>query len=117
MDIISTQVDPRSRDYHNIITKKLDMKLKNQYKKHLRQGYHDGTTMQFDDTLQFNRAYIRFPGATRGYLFYNNDNIILEIFLDDVNTDECVYKKEVLKDLNKFIGCRLIMPTNDSGNK
>ena len=56
-----------------------------------------------------NKFYaIRYPGATRGHIKTNKENIILEIKLyDDYN--DSIYKKEVIDIFDKYIGMQLII--------
>jgi len=115
-DIISTKTDDRFHNYSNKITKLLDMKLHSSYKKHLRQGYHNGTYIVFEKA-DWHTAAIRFPGATRGHIGFDDNHIITEIVLyDDKDSVDLIYKKEVIRELKKFIGMKLIRPEGLDNN-
>lgn len=49
---------------------------------------------------------IRYPGATRGYIETNNENVITNIVIHDGVTN--IYNKDVDKAIGKFIGTSLV---------
>ena len=49
---------------------------------------------------------IRYPGATRGYIETNNDNVITNIIIHDGVTN--IYSKGVDKAISKFIGTSFV---------
>lgn len=62
--------------------------------------------------LYINKAdiFIRFPGATRGMIYTNDNNIITDIMLyEETCFDKGLmgmrYKKELAEEIKKFIGC------------
>lgn len=57
-----------------------------------------------------NRYLIRYPGATRGYIQVDDDNVIIniKIYHDEYKTDS-IYKSTVENSMKKFIGCKFIM--------
>ena len=107
-EIISTKPDIKYKDYQNAITKMLDMHLKTPYKVTLRQGYHYGTYILFEKND--NSAAIRFPGATRGHIDYDENQIITKIVLYDIEEVDFIYKRSIQRELMKFIGMKLVKP-------
>ena len=104
-EITSTLIeDSTLGEYKNEITDFLDSYLTLPFKKIVRKGYTDGTYMIFHKEA----AAIRFPGATRACVCFNEDSIITDIlFYNDVSL---IYKKEGIEKVNKFIGYKLIIP-------
>ena len=98
MDII-TKLDETG--LHNDITREMDKYL-------LYENHYTNTYIY--DTLMGNKAIIRYPGATRGYIEFSNDNIIIDIVIQDPPIVAC-YKPGVKESVKKFIGDKLIFTT------
>jgi hypothetical protein len=108
-EIISNLLEKFSTwsEYENEITKTLDRYLHSEHKKSVRGGY-GSNYMIFGDVK--NEASFRFPGATRGHIVWDEDCMINEIKIyDDMQP---IYKKSVMKELDKFIGAKIIIPEN-----
>jgi hypothetical protein len=99
MDII-TELD-ETQTLHNDITREMD--------KHLIYVPRYTNTYIYD-TLMGNKALIRYPGATRGYIEFSEDNIIIDIIIQDPPKVAC-YKPSVNEAVKKFIGDKLIFTT------
>jgi hypothetical protein len=84
----------------NDLTREMDINLKkpNQYMQ----------TYVYEDRYQ-NKYAIRYPGATRGHIKVDENDIILEIKLykDSMNTHK-IYKPEVEECFEKYIGMKLV---------
>jgi hypothetical protein len=108
-DIISTLLDEQYSDeeFKNEITELMDLYLVCEWRKTLRNGYCDGTYMLFDK-VDKGVVVIRFPGATRGHIEIDEESIIKKIVLYPETRE--IYKKALLKELDKYIGYRLIIP-------
>jgi hypothetical protein len=111
-EIVSTQLyENYNSNWKNEVTDFLNQYLKVPYKKCLRDGYNRGTYIMFSRS---DGAAIRFPGATRGSIWWDENHIITKI---EIYGDECydgnlevIYKKEVHKLLDQFIGCKMVIP-------
>jgi hypothetical protein len=113
-EIISKLIfESRSHDYTNEIVEVLNNYLMCDFKKHVRQGYCIGSYMMFKNK---DTAAIRYPGATRGHVRFDENYIITEIKLYDEYDNKC-YKVAVMKELQKFIGCKLIIPQEDTNEE
>ena len=98
-------------EYQNDVTKALNFSLKSEYKSCLRQHYTEGHYMLFSKDNP-KSATIRFPGATRGYVTLDENDIIQSFTMYPDYVSE-IYKKSVIKYLNKFIGQELTWPEGE----
>lgn len=67
----------------------------------------------------FEHGYaIRYPGATRGYVKFDENNIItkIELYRDGYNIDK-IYKDNVRECFAKYIGMKLVMIPYKKGDK
>lgn len=94
-------------EIRNSFTRELDKHLKNKIDlQTLHEGYHDGSYLEEDDTFK-NTYYFRFPGATRGYMTVNENNIITYIYFHEhkaFSKDIGCYNRSVIEATKKFIG-------------
>jgi hypothetical protein len=86
----------------NDLTREMDSYLK-----------HENKYMQtyiYDHSLTGKTWAIRYPGATRGHIEVDENNIIKDIVLykDSYNTDK-IYKDDVRSCFEKYIGFKLVM--------
>lgn len=100
-----------SLGYVNDLTKEMDSYLK----------YKDNIlcTYLYDADKPTDKGYIaiRFPGATRGHIKVNKDNIIEEIKLydDKYNLDK-IYEFNVRDCFEKYIGMKLVLVNTIKAN-
>jgi len=88
-------------EYTNDLTREMDTYL----------GYKKGLARTYIYDTKFEDCYaIRYPGATRGHIRVNDNDIITEIILyrDKYNTDK-IYKENVRECFKKYIGMKLVM--------
>jgi hypothetical protein len=52
---------------------------------------------------------IRYPGATRGSIIVDENNIIIDIILSNIPQLGSIYKDEVKECFKKYIGMKLVM--------
>jgi hypothetical protein len=93
-----------SDDYFNEITTMLDTYLVDEWKK-LTDKIGFSTYMMFRRKLG---AAIRFPGATRGSVNFDENHIITEVML--YGDMKSIYKEGALEALKQYIGCELVVP-------
>lgn len=100
-----------SGHWHCIITEILDNNLQVEQKKHLKHG--SGSYLCVVDTSMCDIP-IRYPGATRGHIQLDGDSRIVGFgFYDnflgpkDGNRLQPIYKKSVLRELNRLIGAKV----------
>jgi hypothetical protein len=101
MDLITTPKYRNDNDYVNDLTKEID--------KHLIGNYPDYVcTYIYEGKPNEHGCYaLRFPGATRGGIKVNEDNIIEEIiFFRDIRF---IYDDAVEEAVKKFIGAKIII--------
>jgi len=67
-------------------------------------------TYIYDHSITGKSYGIRYPGATRGHIEVDEDNIIIDIvlYVDSCHTDK-IYKKEVWACFNKYLGMKFVM--------
>jgi len=96
-----------SDDYFNEITAMLDSHLKDEWTS-LIDKFGFSTYMMF---RRHDGAAIRFPGATRGSVNFDKNQVITEVMLyTDMGT---IYNESALEALKKYIGCKLIIPKGE----
>jgi hypothetical protein len=102
-------------DLYGAITEEMDKYLLREWRKHVDGGYTLGTYICEPDSWREGKCWsIRFPGATRGHIYTDNDDIILEVVLYDEPVDRrcpCYDRRirwEMLKK-NKYIGMKIIV--------
>lgn len=100
MNILKTQKDEYI-EYTNDLTRDMDYYLK--YPNKFMQTYI------YDSSLTGETWAIRYPGATRGHIEVNKNNIITNIILykDNMNTHK-IYNENVEECFNKYIGMKLV---------
>lgn len=100
MSQIIKSIYKENTGYYNEITDYLDkylLKVDNCWR-----GYRNYI---YEEPIN-NSWLIRVPGATRGNIIVDDNNIILEINLYE---DSFCYNREVLNNLDQFIGSKLVM--------
>lgn len=65
-----------------------------------------------------NNIAIRFPGATRGEIKVNSDNVITDIILDDEycfgnKQNDMRFKIELKEEIKKFIGHKIVITSEE----
>lgn len=97
-----TIAKPRDREYYiNALTKEMDRHVIDELSE------YDYTYIYGDKPDEFGRYPLRFPGATRGAIRVNKDNIIEEI--EFCKETSYIYKDSVKEAVKKFVGCRIII--------
>lgn len=93
-------------EYTNDLTRDMDSYLK-------RPNEHMQTYI-YDHSLTGKTWAIRYPGATRGHIEVDENNIITDIVLykDSYRTDK-IYKEEVWSCFEKYIGMKFVMIKNN----
>lgn len=101
-ELITKKTKPL-RELTNDLTREMDT-----YLKHKETGPHAFNT--YLDGKYKDMWPIRFPGATRGYVRVDINEVITEIVLtrDDYNTDK-IYKDNVRECFSKYIGMKLVI--------
>lgn len=104
-----------SNEYYGEITEFIDKYLISETdKRMMEEGYCLGTYLwgleQYDD---FKATSFRFPGATRGYIKVDNNDIIIDIrFYGDTCFGEGrlspLYDRKVINDVGIFLGKKLV---------
>ena len=104
-----------NNEYYGEVTEFIDKYLISEVDKNMmEQGYCLGTYLwgleQYDD---FKGTVIRFPGATRGHIKLDDDNVITDIkFYEDTCFGEGIldslYDKKIENDIKIFLGKKLI---------
>jgi hypothetical protein len=102
--IVSEPKYENSTDYVNEITRMLDGLVVDGHKESM-------DKIGFCTYMMFRRhdgAAIRFPGATRGHVNFDTNNVITNVA---IYTDiKSIYADNALDELQKYIGTKLIIP-------
>lgn len=95
-----TKKESKLKDYTNDLTREMDSFLKSN-NKHFENYIYD----KFQ-----NKWIIRYPGATRGYIEVDENDIIVDIVLyhDSMETDK-IYLPEIRECFSKYIGMKLVI--------
>jgi hypothetical protein len=97
-----THRDKDTGDYTNDLTIEMDS-----HAEHISSFFH---TYIYDRQVNKGSWAIRFPGATRGSIFVNDEHIITKINLyeDTCFTKLECYKRSVLGAIDKYVGMKLV---------
>ena len=100
MDLL-TKLD--SDDYINDLTKEMD--------KHLLPGWPDYLNTYLWKPFEKDGTAIRFPGATRGHVEFDDDLVITDIVLYDTASENCIacYKPSIHEAVKQFIGSKIVI--------
>lgn len=71
--------------------------------------YPHMNTYIYDHSLTGESWSIRYPGATRGCILIDKNNIITDIILNNDGYTEKIYKQEVKDCFKKFIGMKFVL--------
>lgn len=88
------------RDYTNDLTREMDSYLCN---------HVDSFRTYIYDTPFNNTWAIRYPGATRGHIKLDENNIIKEIVLYKNYNSHTIYKDNIEECFSKYIGMKFII--------
>ena len=109
----------RSEHYEGEITKFIDKYIINDAEKiMLSEGYIGTYLWGLEENDKYRGTAFRYPGATRGFIKLNNDNIIEDIiFYPDTcfgeGRLEPFYYRKIIEDIKQFIGQELVFKESD----
>lgn len=105
----------RNGEYFGELTEYIDKFLIRSYKKNMKRYIGSATYIMPPEKLKVwgedTLCIIRVPGATRGKIVVDEENVIKEIVIYEDSALGCVrcYKKAILKEsFKEYIGCKLI---------
>lgn len=104
-------------DYENEITAEMDKHLVKECKEMLAKGYGSGSYIH--SHINPNSMVLRFPGATRGHIEFDNEMVILKIVL---YPDKCFgklgcYKPSVRYAVQKYVGSKIVIKKKEVEGK
>lgn len=96
-------------EVRNDLTKKFDEHLVDELKKIIEEGYCKGTYIFYTERdYQDKSLAIRFPGATRGGIFIDSDDIITRIeLITETCFDHHCYKESLKSIIPELLGTQL----------
>lgn len=96
--------DSITKEFVNDLTKEMD--------RHLLYGHKFQTYLTSKKNSKC--VILRFPGATRGHLTLDDNNIITDIVLYETACDNCIrcYSHKVRESIKQFIGMELVVAEN-----
>ncbi len=109
MELKNTKIDDvLGGCFINNLTKELDNNLSEEYLLFNRMKHYICSMMIYNNERYYP---IRFPGATRGGIVVDNNNIIIKIIINKdfiENNKLKIYNSNVINNINKFIGYKII---------